>query len=167
MVEMALVMPILLFIALGIVDFGRAINYWNDANKLATDCARHPALYHNPGDDNGSSADDDFRNWIRLQADSSELQDGTIASPTAPSGREDSAATPRGLHICVGKPGQATPAEGDLAVGKPIEVVVETSYNLIPFIGEETDFGQVKIGGSATMRLEQPYTMETGCVWSP
>jgi hypothetical protein len=175
MVEMALVLPILLALALGIVDFGKAMNYWNDANQLAADAARYAAVNKNPGADNADPADDDFRDWIRLQADSGELQDGTVASDTSPSGREDSESTPRGLHICIGKPGQGTLAEGDLAVGKPIEVVVETSYNLIPFVDhipflsedEDKTFGQVKIRGTAVMRLEQNYTMATGCKWAP
>ena len=178
MVEMALVMPILLFLALGIVDFGRAMNYWNDANQLAADGARYAAVNHSPGDDNADPVDDDFRDWIRRQADTGELQDGTIAAqplpdgscppdstPTTPPGgcREISAATPTGLQVCVGKPGQGSLTTGDLSIGKPVEVVVETSYNLIPFLGRNTQFGSVKIRGSAVMRLEQTYTMETGC----
>ena len=187
MIEMALLMPILLVLALGIVDFGNAINYWNDANQLAADAARYAAVNKNPGDDNADPIDDDFRDWIRLQADTGELQEGTIGSDELPGGgcptnstpspgggcRQPSTSTPRGLRVCVGKPGQTTLAEGDLAVGKPIEVVVETSYTLIPFVDhipfltedQDSTFGQVKIRGTATMRLERNYTMETGCVW--
>jgi Flp pilus assembly protein TadG len=178
MIEMALVLPILLFLALGIVDFGRVMNYWNDTNQLAADGARYAAVNKNPGADNADVADDDFRHWIRLQADTGELQNGTIAAqplqdgscppdstPSAPPGtcRETSAATPGGLRVCVGKPGQGSLATGDLALGKPIEVVVETDYNLIPFLDRETQFGTVKIRGSAVMRLEHDYTMATGC----
>jgi Flp pilus assembly protein TadG len=163
MVEMALVLPILLFLALGIVDFGRAMNYWNDVNQLAADGARYAAVNTNPGDDNTDSADDDFRHWIRLQADTGELQDGTVADDTEPDGTRPSEATTGALQVCVGKPGQGTLAAGDLTVGKPVEVVVETNYNLIPFLGEKTQFGTVKIRGSAVMRLERNYTMDTGC----
>lgn len=163
MVEMALVLPILLFLALAIVDFGRVMNYWNDVNQLAADGARFAAVNTNPGDDNADAADDDFRHWIRFQADTGELQDGTVADDDEPDGTRPSEATTGPLQVCVGKPGQTTLAAGDLAVGKPVEVVVETNYNLIPFLSENTQFGTVKIRGTAVMRLERNYTMETGC----
>jgi len=163
MVEMALVLPILLFLALGIVDFGRAMNYWNDVNQLAADGARFAAVDKNPGEDNADPADDDFRQWIRFQADTGELQDGTVADDTEPDGTRPSEATTGPLRVCVGKPGQGSLAEGDLAVGKPVEVVVETNYNLIPFLSRNTQFGTVKIRGTAVMRLEQTYPMATGC----
>ena len=57
MVEMALVMPILLFLALGIVDFGRAMNYWNDVNQIAADGARFAAVNKNPGEDDADPSD--------------------------------------------------------------------------------------------------------------
>ena len=163
MVEMALVLPILLFLVLGIVDFGRAINYWNDANQLAADGARFAAVDKNPGEDTATNADNDFRHWIRIQADTDELRDGTVADPDNPGSTKPSQSTTGPLRVCVGKPGQGTLAEGDLTVGKPVEVVVETSYNLIPFLGANTQIGQVTIRGTAVMRLEQVYTMATGC----
>jgi Flp pilus assembly protein TadG len=163
MIEMALVLPILLFLALGIVDFGRAINYWNNVNQIAADGARFAAVDKNPGEDTATALDDDFRQWIRLQADTGELRDGTVADPDVPGGQKASTSTTGPLRVCVGKPGQTTIVEGDLNVGKPIEVVVETKYNLIPFLGENTQIGQVKIRGTAVMRLEQVYSMATGC----
>ena len=176
MVEMALVMPILLFLALGIVDFGRAMNYWNDANQLAADGARYAAVNHSPGTTTRAPVDDDFRDWIRRQADTGELQDGTIAAqplpdgharPTPPRPRRPGAAglrrDPAGCRSASASRVRARPLTGDLAVGKPVEVVVETSYNLIPFLGQETQFGSVEDPRHAVMRLEQTYTMETGC----
>jgi len=165
MVEMALVLPILLFLVLGIVDFGRAINYWNDANQLAADAARFAAVDKNPGEDTATNLDDDFRQWVRYQADTGELRDGTVADPANPGEFKPSESTTGPLRVCVGKPGaeDQTPAEGDLVVGKPVSVVVETAYNLIPFLGAKTQIGQVKIRGTAVMRLEQVYSMQTGC----
>ena len=52
MIEMALVLPILLMILLGILDFGRALNYWNDVNQIAADGARYASVNRNPGEDN-------------------------------------------------------------------------------------------------------------------
>ena len=36
MVEFALVAPLLMILLFGIVNFGRALNYWNDATNLPT-----------------------------------------------------------------------------------------------------------------------------------
>jgi Flp pilus assembly protein TadG len=151
MVEMALLMPILLFLALGIVDFGRAINYWNDANQIAADGARYAAVNNNPGTKLTPQITD-FRQWLRTQAETGELRDGTVA------GGNPSQSVTRKLKVCVDSPtGQP------LTVGNPIRVRVESGYNLIPFLGERTKFGSVAIKGEAVMRLEQNYTGATGC----
>ena len=44
LVEFALVMPILLLMILGIIDFGRAINYWNSETSLANVAARYVSV---------------------------------------------------------------------------------------------------------------------------
>jgi Flp pilus assembly protein TadG len=144
MVEFALVLPILLFLALGIVDFGRAINYWNDVNQIAGEGARFAAVNNNPGT-NASPAVADFRQWLRGQADTGELKDGSqsVSSP---------------LKVCV-----ESPNSQPLTVGNPIRVRVESSYNLIPFLGQKTQAGSVNIKGAAVMRLERNYTGATGC----
>src|ERR1700720_2211329 len=48
-VELALALPILLIVVLGIVDFGRAVNYWNDENHVANLAARYAAVGTLPG----------------------------------------------------------------------------------------------------------------------
>jgi Flp pilus assembly protein TadG len=164
MVEMALVMPILLFLALGIIDFGRAINYWNDVNQIAADGARYAAVNNNPGTTLTPQVTD-FRQWLRGQADTSELKDGTVAGgspascPDPMNTTECSQSVTSKLKVCV-----ESPTGQPLTVGNPIRVRVESSYNLIPFLGERTDFGSVAIKGQAVMRLEQNYTGATGCV---
>ena len=164
MIEMALVLPILLFLALGIVDFGRAMNYWNNVNQIASDGARFAAVNKNPGNDL-TPAITDFRQWIRRQAETGELQQGTVANgnpancPNAMNTAECSQSITQKLRVCVESPtGQL------LAVANPIRVRVETSYNLIPFLGQETAFGSIAIKGEAVMRLEQNYTGQTACI---
>src|ERR671935_3274307 len=46
--EMALVLPLLLLLILGMVDFGKAINYWIDNTHLANEGARLAAVNKNP-----------------------------------------------------------------------------------------------------------------------
>lgn len=153
MVEFALVLPILLILALGIVDFGRAINYWNDTNQIAADAARFAAVNRNPGDDL-ATPQTDFLLWIRSQAETGELREGQTAV-----GPSESVTSP--LKVCV----LPVNGEGTLNVGDPIKVTVDSNYNLIPFLsnlGEDT-VGSIDIHGEAVMRLEQKYTQETGC----
>src|SRR4051812_47024222 len=75
MIELALVLPILLFLALGILDFGKAIAYWNDSNQMAGEAARFAAVDHNPGTDLATPITD-FRDWVRRQAENEELRCG-------------------------------------------------------------------------------------------
>ena len=49
MVEMALVMPLLLILVLGIMDFGKAFNYWNDSTHMAATAARFASVNNDPG----------------------------------------------------------------------------------------------------------------------
>ncbi len=165
MVEMALVMPILLFLALGIVDFGRVMNYWNNVNLIASDAARFAAVNNNPGT-TSTPVVADFLEWVRSQAETAELRDGVVAGGTPgncppPAGTYDetcSYSVTSKLKVCVDSPnGQP------LTVGNPVRVRVESSYNLIPFLAKETQFGSVAVNGEAVMRLEQDYTMATGC----
>jgi hypothetical protein len=161
MVEFALIMPILLFLVLGIVDFGRAINYWNDVNQIAADGARYAAVNKNPGADITPTPITDFRQWLRTQAETGELKDSTAAGstpgdcPDAPAPRADtcSSSITSKLKVCV-----ESPTNEPLTIGHPIRIRVESSYNLIPFLSQNTNFGSVAIKGSAVMRLEQNYT---------
>jgi hypothetical protein len=164
MVEFALIMPILLFLVLGIVDFGRAINYWNDVNQIAADGARYAAVNKNPGNDVTPTPIADFREWLRTQAETGELRDSTAAGstpadcPDAPTARADSCSSSitSKLKVCV-----ESPTSEPLTIGHPVRIRVESSYNLIPFLGQKTSFGSVAIKGSAVMRLEQNYATST------
>jgi len=164
MVELALVLPILLFLALGIVDFGRAMNYWNDVNQIAADGARFAAVNRNPGT-SATPAQADFREWLRSQAVTGELKDRTKAGATP----ADCLADPNDTELCsssVDMPLRVcidSPTNQPLTVGNPIRIRVLSQYNLIPFLGEETDTGTVAVNGDAVMRLEQSYTGQTGC----
>jgi Flp pilus assembly protein TadG len=49
-VEFALVLPLLIVLVLGMLDFGRAINYWNDETHLANEAARYAAVNNSPNE---------------------------------------------------------------------------------------------------------------------
>ena len=171
MVEMALVMPILIVLAVGIVDFGRAMNYWNDVNQIAADGARFAAVNKNPGDDpNTVGVDIDFREWLRGQAVTGELEDGVVAGGVPDDCPDNdnpscSKSVTEKLQVCI----EPVVVGAPLTVGNPIRVRVESQYNLVPFhllpgIDQDDDVGSLNIHGQAVMRLEQNYTGPTGCL---
>jgi hypothetical protein len=173
-VEMALVLPLLLFLALGIVDFGKAINYWNDSNQIAADAARYAAVNGNPGAGKttcGVGADQactTFADWVRRQADTNELGYGAAGVAKADDDGVKRASTNGALQVCVDFPNA-----GAKTVGNPIKITIKTDYSLIPFLNSEpvpnggehrkAFFGHIVIKGEATMRLEQNSTLTAGC----
>jgi hypothetical protein len=69
LVEFVLVLPLLLLLLLGMLDLGKAFNYWIDETHLAHEGARFAAVNKNPGP--GAS----LQESIKSQADSDELKD--------------------------------------------------------------------------------------------
>ena len=49
LVEFAIVLPVILLIVLGIIDFGRAYNYKNDETSLANQALRYAEVNDCPG----------------------------------------------------------------------------------------------------------------------
>jgi Flp pilus assembly protein TadG len=127
LVEFALVLPLLLVILFGVLDFGKAFNYWNDETHLAAEGARWAVVDSNPG--SGT-----LQQYIQQQADSAELRSLAavcISFPTNPD---------------TGSSGQ---------VGDPVTVTVKSQYTWMPFISSRTGIlPTTSISGSATMRLE-------------
>src|SRR4051812_32213528 len=77
LVEMALVSTMLFLVLLGILDFGKAFNYWNDTNQIAAEGARYAAVDRVPA---GSS----LQAYLRTTGDTPELRDGTPVDPDEP-----------------------------------------------------------------------------------
>src|SRR2546422_3064345 len=140
LVEFTLLLPLLLLILFGVLDFGRAVNYWIDESQLANVGARYAAVNRNPGP--GSTLQESIRN----QADAGELRDGGTSSVPSPA------------QVCIAFP------NGSSNVGDPVETTVSVSYNWMPFLGDQVDVATTTMTGSATMRLEQaPSAYGAGC----
>jgi Flp pilus assembly protein TadG len=142
LVEFALVLPLLLVLLLGILDFGTAFNYWIDETHLANEGARWAVVNKNPG--TGIT----LQEYILAQADSNELRNG--GSSTLPS--------PMQVTICF-------PA-GTWNVGDPVEVKTSVDYNWLPFLSDRLSFATTTIQATARMRLEAPptnYTADGAC----
>ncbi|HEX5469327.1 MAG TPA: TadE/TadG family type IV pilus assembly protein [Gaiellaceae bacterium] len=141
LVEFALVLPLLLTLLLGMLDFGKAFNYWIDSTHLANEGARWAVVNHNPG---GGTLQD----YVRSQATTGELRDG--GTDSVPAGDQ--------AQVCISFP------SGTSNVGDPVRVTVTSHYFLLPFIGNKLSAGDLSITGSATMRLEaRPTNYSAGC----
>ena len=133
-VEFVLVVPLILVILFGIVEFSRAYNYWNDVNQLAADGARFAAVGRDPSNPTANPPDTTaLESFIKSQADTAELRTGGTGS------------IPNALKVCVTAP------DGN-GVGKRVLVTVKSSYNFLGPVGI-TATG-VTMTGTATMRLE-------------
>jgi hypothetical protein len=133
MVEFALVLPLLLVLVFGMLEFGKAFNYWIDMTHLANEGARWAVVNHNPGAGT-------LQEYIKGRANTTELRDGGTAS--IPAGDE--------AEVCISFP------NGTANVGDPVLVRVTATYHWLPFLGDRIGSADVTITGSATMRLEAP-----------
>ena len=139
LVEFALVLPLLLILLFGMLDFGKAFNYWIDETHLANEGARWAVVNKNPG--SGS-----LQQYIQQQADTSELRNGGTSSVSAP------------MQVCISFP------NGSAEVGDPVHVTTSVTYNWLPFLGSRVGIAQTTITGSSTMRLEAaPTVYGAGC----
>jgi hypothetical protein len=139
LVEFALVLPILLVLLFGMLDFGKAFNYWIDETHLANEGARWAVVNKNPG--SGT-----LQQYIQQQADTPELRNGGTSSVPSP------------LQVCISFP------DGSGEVGDPVHVAVSATYNWLPFLGSRLGIASTTITGSSTMRLEaEPTNYSAGC----
>jgi Flp pilus assembly protein TadG len=124
--EFALILPILAALLFGMLDFGRAVNYWTDATHLTHEGARMAAVGKWPGSDGGTS----LAAYLRNQADTDELKNGS-----------SSVVTP--LSVCVNVGAN---------VGDPIVVRATFTYRWLGVLN--LDSTETTITNSATMRRE-------------
>lgn len=81
LVEFALVLPIILSILLGVLEFGQAFNYKNDLTQMANQAMRY-AEVNSCTACSGAKVED----YIPTTADSKPLKDGTTVCFTSPAG---------------------------------------------------------------------------------
>ena len=137
MAEFALILPILMTLLFGLLDFGKAFNYWIDETHLANEGARWAVVNKNPGSDT-------LQTYIQQQATTAELRDGGTASVGAP------------LEVCISFPA------GTAKVGDPVHVTATATYTWLGILG--VGVLDTTVVGSATMRLEAlPTNYEAGC----
>lgn len=132
LVEFALILPILIVLLFGMLEFGKAFNYWIDETHLTAEGARWAVVNNVPS---GSS----LQQYIRNQADSAELRSGA--------------------HVCVSFPNGGTPQVGDpvevdMSYQSGIPVVSSLIHAIPKIFGSSTIPASITVRGSSTMRLE-------------
>lgn len=156
--ELALVLPWLLLLLLGMIDFGKAINYWIDETHLANSGARWAVVNYNPGDptNTGISTTRPLQTFIVSQADSRELRNQARGTQQNQHGAN--------VKICFYHNGSSTTAP---IVGDTVKVTVSYRYDWLHYLFSKAGIGpSTTIGSSSAMRLETlptHYRSDTGC----
>jgi Flp pilus assembly protein TadG len=142
LVEFALVLPLLILLVFGMLDFGKAYNYWNDATHLTAEGARFATVNRKPDPANAQS----LQLQILNQADTAELRQGLSSPAVAPA------------QVCVDFP------NGTQSFGDPVRLRMTFTYHFIPFIGSKVGALTKVLTSTTVMRLEAvPTTYSAGC----
>jgi Flp pilus assembly protein TadG len=159
--ELAIVMPLLLLLLLGMLDFGKMFNEWIRQTHLASEGARLAAVNYCPSpstDGSGNLVCD----WSSIGCGNSnpniclaqyiddqtsgELKTGRAASSTSPA--------QNAAQVCISYPNTSATQVGD-----PVKVTVVEKFHFLNYLTANVSLGSTPISGSATMRLEsKPYT---------
>ena len=125
-----------MLLLLGMLDFGRAFNYWLDQTHIANEGSRWAIVNTNPGA--GASPSQTLQRYLQCSADTRELKNGGTSS------------VPNPMTVTISFPsGQA--------LTQPVKVTTSTTFNLIPFIGRAaSNITGLNLTASSTMRIEQP-----------
>jgi hypothetical protein len=150
LVELALVLPLVLVLLLGMLDFGKAFNEWIDETHLANEGARLAAVgYLAAGCASVTNPNVCIAQQIQEGADLAELKSGRAASSYADA--------QTAAQVCISYPtNPATNSHGQ--VGDPVQVTVITTYHWLKYLINRVNLASTDIEGKATMRLERRAT---------
>jgi hypothetical protein len=140
LVEFTLILPVLVLVLFGMISFGKAFNYWNDATHLTAEAARFAVVDRKPISSDLAS----LQLQILRQSDSNELK----------AGNGDSVASP--ARVCIDFP------DGTADVGHPVRVTMTFSYRWMPLLKFAP--AATTITSTTVMRLEaRPTKYSAGC----
>jgi TadE-like protein len=150
LIEFVLVLPLVLLILFGMIDFGKAFSYWNDETHLANEAARYAVVNKNPlgGPSLEAAVKDDAAGELKNGCDGC-----SIPSPGID------------VSFCFVRP-LADGVTPDTSVGAPLRATVTTTYHWLAYLVGQGLPLTSGLGASSTMRVEQPYT-DTGPPGSP
>jgi len=139
-VEFALVAPLLFLIVFGIVDFGRALNYYNDLTQLAGQGARAAAVDRNP---DGTPVGAPVTNDGQCQSVTYSIQCQLVNTYTT------TAELKSGISVCI----PSLPA-----VGSPVTVRATYTFTFIPLVHAAS----IKLSATQSELAEVPPTYTAG-----
>jgi len=128
LVEFALIAPFLFLVLFGIVDFGRALNYYNQVTQLAGQGARAAVVNRNP-DGTAITSGSSLQNQLVTQYTAQpELKKGVVACIVGPL---------------------------PTSVGDPVTVKVSYQFHFLPLIGAAgAALGGLTLSATETERAE-------------
>jgi TadE-like protein len=142
LVEFALIIPLFLMIVVGVIQFGVALNYWLNMQRVANEGARWAVVNAYPGcprsgpDAPCPSPDPAYPDLLHYTLANSRIAKGEVLEP----------------YICF------TSADGTPSSGDSVTVRLTRNYNLLKIVGGGFNFD---LNASATMRLEWEPTRYT------
>jgi len=141
LIEFVLVLPLVLLILFGMIDFGKAFSYWNDETHLANEAARYAVVNKNPlgGPSLEAAVKDDA---------TGELKNGCDGCSIPTPGID--------VSFCFVRP--LADGSPDTSVGAPLRATVTTTYHWLAYLVGQGVPLTTGLDASSTMRVEQPYT---------
>jgi Flp pilus assembly protein TadG len=161
LVELALVLPLVMILLLGMLDFGKAFNSWIDETHLANVGARLAAVNYPVAGCSNANTNICLAQYIQQNADTSELKSGRASDSYAPA--------QNAAQVCISYPSNTanSPATQGL-IGDPVQVTVAVDYKWFNYVKTRLNLplGTTRITGKATMRLEQPAPSNAAAITS-
>jgi hypothetical protein len=130
LVEFALILPVVVLLLFGLLDFGRALSYWLDQKHLAHEAARFAAVNWKTGQPVT------LQRYIHDQAETPEMQAGGTNSVPSP-----------GLRVCITFPNGGTPVKGD-----PVRATTTLTFRWLQVLGLSAT--ETTLTASSTQRIE-------------
>ena len=146
MAELALVLPLVLVLMLGMLDFGKAFNAWIDETHLANEGARLAAVGYAVSGCTNANPNVCLTQYIQQGADLQELKSGRTGDAYA--------AAQGAAQVCISYPtNPSTSTFGN--IGDPVQVTVSSTYHWLNYLVKQIRIAATPILGKATMRLER------------
>jgi TadE-like protein len=160
-VELTIILPIVLLLIFGIIEFGKAFNYWIDMTHLANEGSRYASVNRWPGCPVDLTQDcpapSTLQQYIVSQVNTTELDKG-VTGGQVPKNEGVGGTGPGGENVKLCYPAD-TGTPGTL--GQPIRITVSSNYRfpivsgVLKFLSFSPDIADVDLHASSTVRLEQ------------
>jgi hypothetical protein len=149
LVEFALIVPLFLMIVVGVIQFGVALNFWLDLQRLANQGARSAAVNCGSGSNQCGPTGTLLEDFLDSRTTTN--PDGQVVS---------GGNTPDLVEICYVPPSQPPPANWAPDAGDAVRVRIRENFNFFSALTfyKDNHVFNIDLDAEATMRLEQKPT---------